>query len=77
MTAKHTSWIHENEYRIIALYSDFPATAKNIYIRLNCKDKYKKRLISIGNKFNGYCVIYEMQLDRDNEKFELQKQRIV
>lgn len=77
MTAKHTSWMHENEYRIIAPYSDFPATIKNIYIGLNCKSEYKKRLISIGKKFNGYCSIYEMQLDRDNEKFELQTKRIV
>jgi hypothetical protein len=77
MTAKHTSWQHENEYRIIAPYNDFPATAKNIYIGLNCKDEYKRRLISIGKKFNGYCAVYEMLLDRDNENFELQKKKMV
>lgn len=75
--AKHKSWSHENEYRIIHPDSDFPLIASKIYIGLNCKPEYAQDLLKIGEASKGLCHIYQMTLERDNPNFELQKVKLI
>lgn len=77
MTAKHISWEHEREYRIMSPDRYFPAIPSKIYIGLNCTDENKEKLIDIGKSSDGICKVYQMYLDSNNSKFELQKQQIV
>lgn len=75
--AKHKSWSHEHEYRIIHVESDFSLIASKIYIGLNCKPEYVQNLIQIGESSNGSCHVYQMTLDQDNPNFELQKVELI
>ncbi|MFP3153311.1 DUF2971 domain-containing protein [Lachnospiraceae bacterium ZAX-1] len=77
MTAKHISWEHEREYRIMSPDRYFPAIPSKIYIGLNCTDENREKLIDIGKSSDGICKVYQMYLDSNNSKFELQKQKIV
>lgn len=77
LAAKHKSWKHENEYRIIHAESHFPIIASKIYIGLNCKTEYVQKLLKIGEASNGLCHVYQMALDRDDPNFELQKVKLI
>lgn len=78
LTAKHKSWEHEKEYRILTPFDKyFPAMPKKIFIGLNCKDEYKNKLVDIGNKFNRYCEVYQMVIERDSENFDFIEKRII
>lgn len=77
MTVKHISWEHEREYRIISPDRYFPSIPSKIYIGLNCSEENRDQLIEIGKSSGGICKVYQMYLDSNNPKFELQKQQIV
>lgn len=77
MAAKHKSWEHEHEYRIITPYGDFPAFPSKIFIGMNCKDEYKKRLIQIGKKLCWICEVYQLYFDDNSSIFELKKDRVI
>lgn len=77
MAAKHISWSHEMEYRIICNEAWFPALAKEIYIGIYCESTYIKQIVKIAGTLNGYCKVYQMKFDRDNPNFELQKEILV
>jgi len=77
MTAKHISWSHEKEYRIICNQAWFPALAKEIYIGINCEPTYANQILKIADALNGYCKVYQMDICRDNSNFELQKEILV
>jgi hypothetical protein len=78
LTAKHSSWNHENEYRILSPFDNmFPATPRKIYIGCKCSKNNKSELVRIGRGFKGYCSVYEMYIDRNNSKFELQKKQLI
>ncbi|MDO4554417.1 MAG: DUF2971 domain-containing protein [Lachnospiraceae bacterium] len=78
MAAKHKSWEHENEYRIINPFSnEFPAIPSKIFIGVNCEKENRERLIQIGKSINDICHVYQMSVERDTEAFELNKTRIV
>ena len=69
---KHKSWVHEVEYRIMNPFEDyFPAIPQKIFIGMNCKKKYRKRLKEIGDSFGSGCEVYQMELSRNTEAFEL------
>lgn len=76
MAAKHISWKHEKEYRIMSMESSYALSPRSIFIGINCKDVYKKKLINIGNNFPA-CPVFEMQIIRDEENFELQENQII
>lgn len=38
---------------------------------MKCKARNKIKLEEIGNRFNGYCEVYQMVMARDTEAFEL------
>lgn len=75
LAAKHKSWEHEKEYRIICYRDDFPAIPFKIYIGLNCKEEYKKELIEVGRSIDG-CKVYQMEFNEDSEEFGL-KQKLL
>lgn len=75
MTAKHKSWKHEKEYRIICHMDDFPAIPTKIYIGLNCKEEYKKELIEVAKSIE-VCKAYQMEIDEDSNMFGF-KQRLL
>lgn len=75
LAAKHKSWEHEREYRIICHRDDFPAIPSKIYIGLNCKEEYRKELIEVGRSID-VCKVYQMEFDEDSEVFGL-KQRLL
>ena len=49
----------------------FPVVPRKIFIGMKCKEKNKVKLEEIGNRFNGYCEVYQMEMARDTEAFEL------
>ena len=49
----------------------FPMTPKKIFIGKDCKTEYQKRLIDIAHSFGTYCEVYQMELERDSESFDL------
>ncbi len=72
LTTKHESWSHEKEYRIMNPFDNyFPVVPRKIFIGMKCKAKNKTKLEEIGNRFNGYCEVYQMEMARDTEAFEL------
>lgn len=75
LAAKHKSWEHEKEYRIICYRDDFPAIPFKKYIGLNCKEEYKKELIEVGRSIDG-CKVYQMEFNEDSEEFGL-KQKLL
>lgn len=75
MAAKHKSWKHEKEYRIICHMDDFPAIPTKIYIGLNCKEEYKKELIEVAKSIE-VCEVYQMEIDEDSNMFGL-KQKLL
>ena len=68
LAAKHKSWEHEREYRIICHRDDFPAIPSKIYIGLNCKEEYRKELIEVGRSID-VCKVYQMEFDEDSKVF--------
>lgn len=68
LAAKHRSWKHEKEYRIISHWEDFPAVPTKIYIGLNCKEEYKKELIEVAKNID-VCTVYQMEIDEDSNVF--------
>ena len=69
---KHNSWEHEQEYRIMNQFDKyFPMTPKKIFIGKDCKKEYQKRLIDVAHSFGTYCEVYQMELERDSESFDL------
>ena len=76
LAAKHKSWEHEREYRIICHRDDFPAIPSEIYIGLNCKEEYRKELIEVGKSID-VCKVYQMEFDEDSEVFGLKKKLII
>ncbi|MGL5436760.1 MAG: DUF2971 domain-containing protein [Lachnospiraceae bacterium] len=71
LAAKHKSWEHEKEYRIISPFEDFPAYPSKIYIGMNCKEEYKDRLIQIGQKLSWICEVYKLYIDESSKVFDL------
>lgn len=72
LATKHESWKHEKEYRIMSpLGRYFPIASKKIFIGMKCKPKNQKRLKEIGDGFCGYCEVFQMEMARDTETFEL------
>lgn len=76
LAAKHKSWEHEREYRIICHRDDFPAIPSKIYIGLNCKEEYRKELIEVGRSID-VCKVYQMEFDEDSEVFGLKKRLLI
>ena len=75
LAAKHKSWEHEKEYRIIYHRDDFPAIPSKIYIGLNCKGEYRKLLAEVGKGIEG-CIVYETEIDDISSRFGF-KQKLV
>ena len=76
LAAKHKSWAHEKEYRIICNGMDsFPAIPSKIYIGMNCKEAYQKKLVKIGTKIDG-CKVYKMEVDESSQKFDFRERLI-
>lgn len=75
---KHTSWSHEQEYRIIVPESCkyIQLKPKKIYIGMNCKSYYKKKIISYGKKHIGEVEVYTMELGTNSDEFVLVPKRI-
>lgn len=76
LAAKHKSWEHEKEYRIICHRDEFPAIPSKIYIGLNCKEEYKRELVKAAKSI-GVCKVYEMGIDEDSNKFDLKQTLIL
>ena len=74
--AKHKSWEHESEYRIICFRDDFPAIPSKIYIGLNCSEEHRKALVEVGRSID-MCKVYQMEFDEDSEVFGLKKRLII
>lgn len=71
MTTKHSSWSHENEYRILNPFDNyFPLIPNKIFIGMRCDEENVKELINIGNRFDG-CEVYKMQKPGNTTRFEL------
>ena len=69
---KHISWSYEKEFRcsVGAKAEGMPyisAVPKEIYIGMNCLNKYKKELKKIAKQLN--IPIYQMQFDDLSENF--------
>lgn len=82
MAAKHESWSHEREYRIIDLYNHdrFPAIPSKIYAGKDCSEENLKRLTDITKDYNkkGFPVeLYKMKFDFNNKYCQLSEERIV
>ena len=75
LAAKHKSWEHEKEYRIICHRDDFPAIPSKIYIGLNCKEEYRKLLTEVGKSIE-VCKVYEMEIDDISSRFGF-KQKLI
>lgn len=75
MAAKHQSWKHEKEYRIIGFNNYFPCMPAEIFIGYNCDKQYEEQIIKIGE--NIPCRIYKMTFDRNSKNFELIPKRLV
>ena len=75
LAAKHKSWEHEKEYRIICHREDFPAIPSRIYIGLNCKDEYREALLDVGRSID-VCKVYQMEMDDESSIFGL-RQRLI
>lgn len=75
LAAKHKSWEHEKEYRIICHRDDFPAIPSKIYIGLNCKEEYRKLLTEVGKSIE-VCKVYEMKIDDISSRFGF-KQKLI
>lgn len=75
LAAKHKSWKHEKEYRIICHRDDFPAIPSKIYIGLNCKEEYRKLLTEVGKSIE-VCKVYEMEIDDISSRFGF-KQKLI
>lgn len=74
--AKHRSWEHEREYRIICNRDDFPAIPSIIYIGLKCREEHRKALIEVGKSID-VCKVYQMEFDENSEVFGLKKRLII
>lgn len=68
LAAKHKSWEHEKEYRIISFWDYFPAIPTKIYIGINCKEEHKKELIDAVKDID-VCKVYQMEIDEDSSAF--------
>lgn len=76
LAAKHKSWEHEREYRIICHRDDFPAIPSKIYIGLNCKEEYRKELVEVAKSID-VCKAYQMEFDEDSKVFGLKKRLLI
>lgn len=82
IAAKHKSWSHEKEYRIIASnnHDSFPAIPSKIYAGMDCSKENLKRLTDIAIEYNKDGVpveLYKMKFDSNNKHFQLSKEKIV
>lgn len=68
LTAKHKSWEHEKEYRIISFWDYFPLIPTKIYIGINCKEQYRNELIEAARSID-VCKVYQMEIDEDSNEF--------
>lgn len=76
LAAKHKSWEHEKEYRIICHRDEFPAIPSKIYIGLNCKTEYREALVDVGRSID-ICKVYQMEIDDDSSVFGLKQNILV
>ncbi len=72
LAAKHKSWAHEQEYRIICHRDDFPAIPSRIYIGLNCKEEYREKLLDVAKSID-VCNAYQMEFDEESSVFGLKQ----
>nr|WP_297705297.1 DUF2971 domain-containing protein [uncultured Butyrivibrio sp.] len=82
IAAKHKSWSHEKEYRIITSdnHDSFPAIPSRIYAGKDCDSASIERLTEITKEYQntGFPVeLYQMKFDPNNKHFELDEKRIV
>lgn len=77
MSAKHKSWEHEKEYRIIHTEKYFPCFPAEIFIGYNCDKNYEEQIVEIGKKERGLCKVYKMTFDRNSKNFELIPKQLV
>lgn len=69
---KHISWNHENEYRIVRFVDGgefVDAKPNNIYIGLNCEERYENQLIEIARKMD--IPLHKMKLNDFSLNFDL------
>ena len=81
IAAKHLSWQHEKEYRIIAdaKHDSFPAIATKIYAGLNCKNDHIQKLCSIAKDHAADGIpteMYKMKFDAFNKAFRFTEERV-